>query len=154
MTSLYEISEDITKISAAMEAAESIEEQDEIAKQWDSLQMDFNTKIDNVLKVMREADTDADKLNIEIVRLDKLADSKRKLAERLKNYVSNILQIQGIQKLDLDLFKLSFRPSDTLEIIDEALIPDDFKEKIITESIKIDKNKIKSYIKESKEQVP
>ena len=103
---------------------------------------------------MREADTDADKLNIEIVRLDKLADSKRKLAERLKNYVSNILQIQGIQKLDLDLFKLSFRPSDTLEIIDEALIPDDFKEKIITESIKIDKNKIKSYIKESKEQVP
>jgi hypothetical protein len=55
--------------------------------------------------------------------------------------------MQGIEKLELDLFKLSFRKSDSLEIIDEALIPDVFKEKIITELIKIDKNKIKEFIK-------
>lgn len=147
MTSLYEISEDITKIAAAMEAAETVEEQDEVAKQRDSLQMDFNTKIENVLKVMRDADTDAIKIKAEAVRLAQLAESKTKLAERLKMYVSTILQIQGIEKLDLDLFKLSFRASDTLEIVDEALIPDVFKEKVVTESIKIDKNKIKAFIK-------
>lgn len=147
MTSLYEISEDITKIAYDMENAETIEEQDEIAKQRDSLQMNFNDKIENVLKVMRDAETDSIKLKAEATRLSQLASSKDKLAERLKTYVSTILQIQGIQKLDLNLFKLSFRQSDSLEIIDEALVPDVFKEKIVTESIKIDKTKIKSFIK-------
>ena len=119
MTSLYNISEDITKIAAAMEAAETVEEQDEVAKQRDSLQMDFNTKIENVLKVMREAETDVVKLKSEAVRLAQLAESKAKLAERLKMYVSTILQIQGIEKLDLDLFKLSFRPSENMKVTDE-----------------------------------
>lgn len=94
MTSLYNISEDITKIAYDMENAETIEQQDEIAKQRDSLQMDFNTKIENVLKFMREAETDVVKIKTEQVRLAQLAEAKTKLAEKLKNYVSTILQMQ------------------------------------------------------------
>ena len=151
MTSLYEISMDISLLANDIENSQTPEENDEIMEKWNSLQMDFNTKIENTLKVMRDADTDYIKIIDEIVRLNKIAESKKRLAERLKNYVSTILQSQWIQKIDFDLFKLSFRKSESLEIVDENLIPLMFKETIVTESLKIDKNRIKDFIKTASE---
>jgi nitrogen regulatory protein PII-like uncharacterized protein len=94
MTSLYEISMDISLLANDIENSQTPEENDEIMEKWNSLQMDFNTKIENTLKVMRDADTDYIKIIDEIVRLNKIAESKKRLAERLKNYVSTILQSQ------------------------------------------------------------
>jgi len=151
MTTLYEISKDILAIMQEIEEDYDplATDQMDITSRFDSLQIKFNDKIENICKYIRDLETDDLKIRAEAVRLAMLADSKKKTAERLKNYVSSILQVQWIDKLELDIFKLSFRPSQVLEIIDEALVPDTFKEKIVTESIKIDKNKIKEYIKSS-----
>lgn len=154
MTSLYKISQDILDIvnneqEILDEADETWQEADRLSLEarFDQLNMDFNEKLSNVCKYMRDCETNALKFKDESVRLAKLAQRESNMAERLKNYVSDILQAQSIDKLDLDLFKLSFRESASLEIIDESLVPAQFKEKIVTETIKIDKNQIKAFMK-------
>lgn len=154
MTSLYKISQDILDIvnneqEILDEADETWLEADRLSLEakFDQLNMDFNEKLSNVCKFMRECETNALKFKSEAVRLAKLAEKESNMAFRMKEYVSDILQAQKIDKLDLDLFKLSFRESASLEIIDESLVPDQFKAREVVETIKIDKVKIKSFLK-------
>jgi DNA repair ATPase RecN len=96
MTNLYEISKDILAIMQEIEDDYDplAVDQNDIASRFDSLQIKFNDKVENICKYIRDMETDDVKLRTEAVRLATLADSKKKTAERLKNYVSSILQVQ------------------------------------------------------------
>lgn len=124
---LYEINSEIADVIKLMEFAETLEEQDVIAEKFAGLTIDFNEKIQNICKVLRNFETDWEKLDSEIIRLTELKTKKIKTAEKLKNYVSTILKMNWVEKLELDLFKLSFRASDSVVITDELLLPQDYK---------------------------
>jgi hypothetical protein len=56
--------------------------------------MSFESKLDNILKFMRDLETNVDKVDSEIERLSKIKKQKTNAYAYLKNYVSNTLQAQ------------------------------------------------------------
>lgn len=150
MTTLYEINKDLLNLVNNYESNvenatdEVVEFQNDM---FEKLNLQFNDKIKHVAMAMREKEWEATIIDNEIKRLLALKTNKLNTVEKLKNYISRALQSQQIEKLDLDIFKFSFRESQSLEIVDEAIVLDQFKEKVVTETIKIDKNKIKAFMK-------
>jgi len=150
MSTLYEINKDLLNLVNNYESNvenatdEVVEFQNDM---FEKLNLAFNDKIKHVAMVMREKEWETTIIDNEIKRLLALKTNKLNTVEKLKNYISRALQSQQIEKLDLDIFKFSFRESSSLEIIDESKVPDHFKEKVVIESVKIDKNKIKAFMK-------
>jgi hypothetical protein len=59
------------------------------------------------------------------------------------------MQIYEREKVETSLFKFSFRKSSSIEIIDEKLVPEQFKKR--EEVVKISKSDIKNHLKEKGE---
>lgn len=148
MTNLYTISEEIFDITKQMEFAETPEEEEKIMEQFNALNMSFNDKVSNICKVLRDLETDQEKIKNEVTRLNELMTKKYNASARLKEYVASILKLQWVEKLELDLFKLSFRKSEAVFIQDETLIPDCFRSVKQVESI--DKIAIKEALKDDR----
>ena len=55
----------------------------------------------------------------------------------------------GMDKLQAGTFKIGTRKSQSLEVLDESLVPEKFKNEVVT--IKVDKNAIKDAIKAGEE---
>lgn len=149
MTALYEINKKIIDLMDQWQQSVDTDNPDQAPSmdfelEFGKLQIQFGEKINNICKYMRNLETDNDGIDAEIARLSKIKQSNARKIERLKSYVASSMQTQGLEKTETDLFKLSFRKSTSLEIVDESKVPDQFKEKI--ESIKIDKTAIKTWL--------
>lgn len=88
-------------------------------------------------------------LDEEIKRLT----AKKKVAEnavtRMKDSLKATMQVLKLDKINAGTFTISTRKSKSLEVLDEALIPEDYKETVTT--IKVNKNAIKDAIKNGAE---
>lgn len=153
MVSLYELNKEIIALLDKREQsqAEDIERADgnisfdfqlEMAKLSDQ----FEVKVENICKVVREYETDNDKVDSEIKRLQAIKQRNTKKTEKLENYLSRALQSQWVEKLETSLFKLSFRKSSSLEIVDQSQIPEKYRQETVV--VSYDKNIIKAAIKE------
>jgi hypothetical protein len=71
--------------------------------------------------------------------------------ERMKNIISFFMHKAWKDKLETGSVRLSFRPSEKVLIINEDMIPVEFKELIVKEEIKINKTEIKNFLKTLKE---
>jgi len=141
MTSLYEINKELNSIMESREEG-SIEE---IESKLDQIQIQFNDKLNNICKYVSNIESDISAIDNEIKRLQNIKKSKTTKIDNLKDYMSYILQQQGIEKLDLELYRISFRKSDQVIILDQDKIPDEYIiEKVSTT---VDKTKIKDAIK-------
>ena len=96
---------------------------------------DINTKIENTCKVMKEIEADALGIDEEIKRLTVLKKQKENTAKKLKEYVEFEMNGIGLNKVEGKLFKISFRKSKSLKIIDETKIPKEFIKVKTTETI-------------------
>lgn len=110
---------------------------DEIAK----LNDEKETKLENLEYLKREIKSNADSLADEIKRLQARKKSFENQVEKLKSLQEYLLQGE---KLKTNKFTFSYRKSESIEVEDEDLIPDEFK--IIT--YKIDKTNLKKALKE------
>lgn len=151
MTALYEINKSIIDLMDQWQQSVEASEQEptqtlDFELEFAKLQIQFNEKIDNICKYIRNIETDTDGIDAEIDRLYKIKKSNERKIDRLEAYITSSMQSQGLEKTETGLFKLSFRKSVSLEIIDESKIPDQFKEKI--ESIKIDKVPLKKWLED------
>lgn len=64
----------------------------------------------------------------EISRLKSLLDAKRKRSEWLKDYIRECIILSGEKKVDTGLAVFSIRaPSKSVNIVDESVIPDEYK---------------------------
>ena len=86
-----------------------------------------------------------DAISSEIDRLTSLKKIYARKGENLKNYVSYSMQKTNNKNLELDIAKLSFRKSASVEIFNEELVSDEYK-KVKTVST-IDKVLIKATLK-------
>ena len=137
--SLYEITEGINKIE------ELVDDEQELTKYLDSLNLQFGEKVSNILKYRRSLELTQDAISSEIDRLTSLKKIYARKGENLKNYVSYSMQKTNNKNLELDIAKLSFRKSASVEIFNEELVSDEYK-KVKTVST-IDKVLIKATLK-------
>jgi len=141
---LYEISQDIKQ------ASEMLDEDWVLTEEWlallDQSELSLKDKAQNIAFVNQELSNKKDAIKKEVERLNWLLKSINKNEEKLKGYLSSNLQELWITKLETELFKISFRKSESIEITDEESIDKQFiKEKISTT---IDKTAIKKAIKD------
>lgn len=80
--------------------------------------------------IIRDQENDVVALDKEINRLSVLKSSREKGNEKLKDIITKAMQLYGVEKIEGENFKLSFRKSTQLKITNEADIPKYFFEKI------------------------
>ena len=96
---------------------------------------DINTKIENTCKVIKEIEADSIGIDEEIKRLSALKKQKENAVKKLKEYVEFEMNGIGLTKVEGKLFKISFRKSKVVKVLDETKIPREFIKIKTTESI-------------------
>lgn len=137
---IYQIGQDYLNIMAQIEANDG-ELSDELMEQLEQNEADFQTKASNYVKMIRMWEGEASVIDAEIKRLQSLKKSRDGNVDRLKENLHQSMIGRGLDKVDLGLFKLSFRKSTAVIIDDQDLIPDKYKEEVTT--IKVDKIALK-----------
>ena len=137
--SLYQISESLSKLE------EMAENDDMLAPYLESVSLQFENKVDQIVKYRQNLTADCEMIDVEVQRLLAMKKSREKLAERLKDYVSQAMLAHNMEKLDTGLFRISFRSSESISVVDENLIPEEY---ILIKTVKqVDKLSLKKAIK-------
>ncbi|EOU1724967.1 siphovirus Gp157 family protein [Clostridium perfringens] len=96
---------------------------------------DINIKIENTCKVIKEIEADSIGIDEEIKRLSALKKQKENTVKKLKEYVEFEMNGIGLTKVEGKLFKILFRKSKVVKVIDETKIPKEFIKIKTTETI-------------------
>ena len=141
--SLYEMTNDLIEL---MDAEINEEVKAEIIE---AIKLQIETKAENIIAVIRNYETRIEAVKAEEKRLTEYRRSEEKKLENLKQYTTYCMEQLGSKKLDTNLGRISLRkkPS-SLNIVDEDLIPSEYKE--IIQTVKIDKAQIKKDMKDKK----
>lgn len=119
---IFEIDAEIERLSEHLIDEETGEINEEILAQIDQLEMDRKTKLDNVGCLIKDCMAEAEAIDAEMKALKKRRDSKLRKVDRLMNYASYALDGKP---LETSRVAFSFRPSKSVDIIDESVIPDE-----------------------------
>ena len=138
---LYEMTTDLVSLMDE-EINESVKE--EIIE---VIKLQMEVKAENIIAVIRNYETRIEAVKAEEKRLAEYRKSEEKKLERLKEYTICCMEQLGSKKLDTNLGRISLRkkPS-SLNIVDENLVPDEYKE--VIQTVKIDKAQIKKDLKD------
>ena len=145
--SLYQITSSFPKL---IEEEMSEEDKKEVKKELTEL---LQQKSKNLIGYIRNIE-----LTIEAMKNEeKRISEQRKILEsrltKFKEYVKECMEQNGFTKIETQLGALSIAKNPiSVEIYDEAQIPDEYKTKVI--EIKVDKTAIKKALKETGEIIP
>ena len=103
---------------------------------------DYETKVENCIKVVKNIDADMEARDAEIKRLTNLNKFDKKKKEYLREQVSESMKLTGHERVATPLFKVSFRKSQAVEV-DEAVLPEAYK----VATWKPDKKRLKEDLK-------
>lgn len=106
---------------------------------WNS---DYENKVENYIKVMKNIEADVEARKAEIKRLTELNKADEKKKDHLKETLSTNMQLTGHERVDTPLFKVSFRKSQAVEV-DELVLPESYK----VATWKPDKKRLKEDLK-------
>lgn len=99
----------------------------------------------NYAYVIKQCDADVDTIDLEIKRLSSLKKARTNLSERLKNTISQAMNLFEVEEIKTPLIKLNFRNSESVEITNESQLAERFTvTKMVTTP---DKKAIKDAIK-------
>lgn len=139
--SLYHIEQEYLEI---IEALSYDELTPELEQALSITQDELQTKAINYGFVIRESEGNVSIINEEIKRLTALKKSEERKVERLKESISNAMTLFGVEKVESPVLKLSFRASESVEVVNESQLPDEYFTTKIVKSV--DKKKIKDAI--------
>lgn len=105
-------------------------------------QTDYEEKVENYIKVMKNLEADIEARKAEIKRLTELNKADEKKKDHLKETLSTSMQLTGHERVDTPLFKVSFRKSQAVEV-DELVLPESYK----VATWKPDKKRLKEDLK-------
>lgn len=105
--------------------------------------------IEYKLRQRQEASIFVAGLDAEIKRLMELKSSHDKKIASADKQIDYLLKLFKIDKLKTEINELSYRKSEAVVLVDETLIPTEFKKEKV--SVSIDKTEIKKALKEGKE---
>lgn len=116
---------------------------EDLEEQFDKVCEDRNTKITNIIRFIRNLQSDSNKIDVEIERLSKMANTIQSKHDRLKKYLASVIGENN--KWQSPEGVISWKKADSVKIIDERLIPITF---IVTKETKtVDKRLVKESIK-------
>lgn len=139
----------ITNAFPALMESEEITEEDK-NKIKEELTMLLQQKSQNVIGYVRNNELTIEAMKEEEDRISSNRKALENKLTRLKQYVKECMENNGITKIETSLGTLSIVKSPaSVEIINEEAIPNEFKQEIVT--VKIDKTKIKNNFKETGE---
>ena len=145
--SLYQITSSFPKL---IEEEMSEEDKKEVEKELTEL---LQQKSQNLIGYIRNIASTIEAMKNE----EKRISEQRKILEsrltKFKEYVKECMEQNGFTKIETQLGALSIAKNPiSVEIYDEAQIPDEYKTKVI--EIKVDKTAIKKTLKETGEIIP
>ena len=142
--SLYEMTKDLIELIETEEINEEAKE--EI---MEAIKLQIENKAENIIAVIRNYESRIEAVKNEEKRLSEYRKSEEKKLERLKEYTITCMEMLDHKKLDTNLGRISLRKKPaSLNIVDEDLIPNEYKETV--QAIKIDKAQIKKDLKDKK----
>lgn len=103
---------------------------------------EYENKVENYIKVIKNNDADIEARKNEIKRLSELNKSAERKNERLKEVLKESMELTGHERVDTPLFKVSFRKSEVVEV-DDLLLPESYK----VATWKADKKRLKEDLK-------
>lgn len=138
MASLYELTGQYLEIyNMELDEETKLDTLDSI--DWET---EYETKVENYIKVMKNIDADVEARKAEIKRLTKLNKADEKKKDHLKDTLSASMNATGHERVDTPLFKVSFRKSQAVEV-DETVLPEAYK----VATWKPDKKRLKEDLK-------
>lgn len=105
-------------------------------------QTDYEEKVENYIKVIKNNEADIEARKNEIKRLTELNRADERKNERLKEVLKESMDLTGHERVDTSLFKVSFRKSEAVEV-DDLLLPEAYK----VATWKADKKRLKEDLK-------
>jgi hypothetical protein len=143
MKSLYQISREAMEIASQLEEGELTPEMETaLAINQNELQ----EKAINYGYAIKSMEDDVTAINEEIKRLQAIKTAKSNAIDRMKEAVSNAMQVYGIEKVTSPTLNLSFRKSEVVEVELVEALSNDFK--IVKTTVTADKVAIKQAIKQ------
>ena len=98
--------------------------------------------------VIRHEEKDIDLIDDEIKRLQDIKKRKNNAVALMKSKIQESMELYSMTKIESDFINISFRKSESIEIINEELIPDEYK---VVQPSKVSKTLIKDAIKSGKD---
>lgn len=118
---LYEISEQLRAFQTLAE--DGYYEDEQVVKDTlESIQMEFDAKIENIACMYKGLNAEADAIDAEIKSLSERASRIRKTCDWLKDYMSANLRSIGQSKFETPRVRLSFRKSESLQVTNEEVL--------------------------------
>jgi hypothetical protein len=144
MPPLYEIGAEIQDLLWLM--AEGEIEESLFNEFLEDVSADFSKKSANVASFFLSLESQAQEIKIAEQRMNARRKSLEKNAKKLRDYLLTQMQLINMKEINTPEFLIRIRNNPPrVDIVSEAIIPDDFKEEVST--IRIDKTSIKEAIK-------
>jgi hypothetical protein len=144
--SLYEISTEALEIANALEEGELTEE---LENRLIINQSELQTKAVNYAFVIKDSKFTISAIDEEIKRLHTIKEMEENKQKRLIQAISDAMNLYGLEKVETPVMTLSFRASESIEIINMDQLSNDYK--VTKTSTSADKKAIKDAIKEGKD---
>lgn len=145
---LYEIKNEYIEL---LESIEYDAETGEMinADRVEEIEGEFKDKAEAIACYIKDLEAEAEAIKAEQKKRMAKATAKLNKAEYLKGYLKDTMLALEMNKFETDKCEVKFRKSQSVNILNEELIPMDFKKEEIT--YKVDKTAIKNFIKDGGE---
>lgn len=111
-----------------------------------TLAIQEKNKVNAIVGFLRETELTAESAEIESKRLADIAKFYKNRVERVKQSVKLAMESHGIEKIETDMFRISFRKSESVLVDDVEVLPAEYV--VLKKSA--DKTAIKKAIKDGK----
>jgi hypothetical protein len=156
MPSLYELSENIKQLEYLLEQMDEEDATFVTVEQYlnSLIEVDLSTKVENIIKFIKNLEANAEMYKAEKQRLDKLEKSAKKKAEGLQNYLKVLLQSLGYdhknkKKIQTTIGNVSFKKNPPqLQIINIDKVPSEWDKPQKRTEDSIRKSEILKHLKE------
>lgn len=145
---LYELSNEYVALMQAIDNDELPEEA--IADTLEAIKGEIEVKADNIACLLKNIEADVTAIKAEETRLAERRKAKEKAHERLKQYLSDVLQKMSIDKVETARNNITFRKSESVELDEDTFIiwAQDNRDDLLTYSApKANKTEIKKALK-------
>lgn len=122
---LFKISKEYLQLLDELEEREG-ELTPEIEQKLAINESQFETKVEGYVALIRKLQSDIETARDEEKRISKIRKSRENLVERLKSNLDSVMQMKGEDRYDAPTFKLSYRKSKQVRILDEEQIPEEY----------------------------
>lgn len=129
----------------AQDFIEKMQQEDEIdlSEYSKSLAIQEKNKVNAIIGYLRETELTAESADVESKRLAEISKFYRNRLERIKQSVKYAMEAHGIEKIETELFRISFRKSESVEVDDVEKL----EERFVVIKKQADKKAIKEAVK-------